>query len=91
MAEDILHFGGVRLRVTGSGSLQMTLTSLDEANPSDLLPLTMSDTSGREPFRLCNYKSQRAKLTLFTTEIDEVVRVNRIIVYVKELYTSYPG
>lgn len=91
MAENILHFGAVRLRVTGSGSLRMQLIDLDETGTETLVPLTLASAPGREPTRLCNHKTQRVKLKLFTTAIDEVVRVNRIILYAKELYTSYPG
>ena len=91
MAENILHFGAVRLRVTGVGFLRMTLSDLDDVNPETLVPLTLQTASGREPTRLCNHKTQRVKLKLYTTAIDEVVRINRIILYAKEIYTSYPG
>jgi len=91
VAENILHFGAVRMRVTGAGSLRMTLSDLDDTNPETLVPLTLQSAPGREPTRLCNHKSQRVKLKLYTNAIDEIVRINRIILYAKELYTSYPG
>lgn len=69
----------------------MTLSDLDDANPETLVPLTLSSAPGKEPTRLANHKSQRIKLKIYTTAIDEIVRINKIILYAKELYTSYPG
>ena len=90
MAENILHFGAVRLRVNGSASLDMELSSIDSTYTSTLLPLTIIEAPGREPARLCNFLSQRAKLRLSTDEIDEFINVNRIVIFVKPTYTSYP-
>lgn len=89
--ENILHYGGVRMRVTGTGNLRMTLTSLDDIRSTTLVPFVLQDERSREPTRLCNFVSQRAKLKIYTTAIDEVFRVNRVIVFVKELYTQFPG
>lgn len=91
MAENILHFGGVRLRIDGSGQLDMQWTTINDQNESSLLPLTLEATPSREPLRLCNYMSQRAKLRLSTDVIDEYINVNKIIVFIKPVYTSYPG
>jgi hypothetical protein len=90
MAEDILHFGAVRLRVNGDAKLNMELLSIDDTYSSTLLPLTVTEAPGREPMRLCNFLSQRAKLKLSTNAFDDFINVNRIIVYVKPTYTSYP-
>lgn len=91
MAEGILHWGAVTLRVTGSGNLRMHLTGLDNAITKTLVPIVMSDTSGREPTRLSNFNSQRTKIKLQTTAINEVMRINRIILWTKPIYTQFPG
>jgi hypothetical protein len=89
--ENISHFHAVRVRVTGVGNLQMTLYSLDKARSQVLVPLVMAASSDVIPTRLANFTTQRASLELKTTEIDEVMRVNRIVVFSREIFTSYPG
>ena len=89
--EDIVHFGGVRLRVTGSGNLDMTFKSLDDVDTQTLVPIIMSSTSAREPTRLANFISQRGRLQISTNAIDETFRINRVIVFAKPIWTQFPG
>lgn len=89
--ENITHFGAIRMRVVGTGQLLMTLQSLDDVETEPLLPITLQATTNREITRLCNFSQQRSFLRLETININERVRINRIIVFVKEIYTSYPG
>jgi hypothetical protein len=89
--ENISHFTGVRLRVTGVGNLNMSFYSMDDINHQDLAPLPMSVATNIQPFRLANFNEQRASLKIGTTEFQEYFRINRIIIFSKELYTSYPG
>jgi hypothetical protein len=90
MAEDILHFGGMRYRVTGSGNLRTTMKSLDDVKSITLATIAMSTAPGQEPFRLTNLISQRARYRVETTEMDEVFTINRIVVFVKPIYSGYP-
>lgn len=90
-AEDICHYGAVRLRVTGTGNLRMTFYSLDDESSSALVPIVMANTTGREPLRLANFISQRGMLEISTTAINEKFRINRVIIFEKMLWTSYPG
>jgi len=89
--ENIIHFNAIRMRLTGDGSLLMTMYGLDDANEQELVPFTMVAATNREPTRLANFQDQRAALKIETTEIDEFFKINRIIVFAKELWTSYPG
>ena len=89
MAENLLHFGAVRLRVTGTGNLQMKFKSMDDVRVYPILALPLT-TNGREPARLCNVLEQRSRLEVKTTKINESFRINRIVVFVKPTYTSYP-
>ncbi len=89
--EMISHYTGVKMRVVGAGDLQMWLRSYDEVRSFTLVPFTMSGTTYIEPFRLANFQQQRAILEGKTTAINEVMRVNRIIVYSKPIYEDYPG
>jgi len=89
--EEILHYGGVRMRVTGSGFLDMSFLSLDEVEVKALVPFTMSATTAREPTRLANFISQRAMLKISTDTINESFKVNRIIIFAKPLWSNFPG
>lgn len=88
--EGIQHFNAVRLRVTGTGNLKMKMNSLDDEFVDDLSDLPIKESSGIEPTTPCNFISQRAALEIKTTNIDEYFKINRIIIFSKEIFTSYP-
>lgn len=89
--ENISHFTGIRMRVTGNGTLKMKLQSLDDVRSLTLIPFTMASSTNIEPFRLCNFMEQRVRLEVKTNLIYATFRINRIIIYAKETFTSYPG
>jgi hypothetical protein len=89
--ESISHFAAIRIRMTGTGSLKMGVYSLDDVRSKTLVPFTMQATSRIIPTRLVNFTEQRASFELKTTEINERFRINRIVLFMKEVFTSYPG
>jgi hypothetical protein len=89
--ENISHFAAIRIRVNGTGNLQMTVSSLDNVKSKTLVPLVMQTNARIIPTRLVNFSEQRASFELKTTEIDEFMKINRIVIFMKEIYTSYPG
>lgn len=89
--ENISHFAAIRMRVTGTGSLKMSVYSLDDVKTKALVPFILTSTARIIPTRLVNFMEQRASFELKTTEIDEKFRINRIVVFMKEVFTSYPG
>lgn len=89
--EVITHFNGVRMRVVGSGSLLMSLHSLDDVNSQTLVPFTLAATTNREPFRLANFMEQRASLEFKTTQINEWFRITRVILYTKPTFVDFPA
>jgi len=89
--ENILHFNAIRLRATGVGNLKLEFISLDDMKTQELKPIPLLLRTDREPTRLANFISQRAKLKISVTQKDERFVINRIIIYAKELYSSYPG
>jgi hypothetical protein len=91
LGEVISHITGVRMRVVGSGSLQMTLFSLDDIRSQALVPFTLAASTNIEPFRLANFMEQRTALEIKTTNINEWFRINRVIVFAKPKFTMYPG
>lgn len=89
--EQISHFAAIRIRVTGTGNLKLAVFSLDDVRSKTLVALTMQTTNRIIPTRLVNFMEQRASFEGKTTEIDEVFNINRIIIFQKEVFTSYPG
>lgn len=89
--ENISHFAAIRVRVNGTGNLKLAVYSLDNVRGKVLVPLVMQSATRIIPTRLVNFMEQRASFELKTTEIDEYMRVNRIIIFMKEIFTSYPG
>lgn len=88
-AEVDYHAVGARLRVTGSGNLQMQFTDL-AAGVDILVPIAMQATTAIEPTRLANFQSQRMRFEGITTEINEVFVIRRLVLYVKEVAVEYP-
>jgi len=89
--ESISHFAAIRIRLNGEGNLKMSVYSLDDVRSKTLVPFTMATTTRIIPTRLVNFSEQRASFELKTTEIDERFRINRIVIFMKEVFTSYPG
>ena len=89
--ENINHYTGIRMRVVGSGSLEMTLRSQDNVRNVSLIPFTMASIARTSPFRLVNFVEQRVQLKIETLLIDETFRINRIILYAKPLWVEEPG
>lgn len=79
------------MRVLGTGQLDMILFSLSETESQVLVPFTMSTATNREPFRLANFNQQRCMLKLGTDALDEQFTITRVILFAKEIWTSYPG
>lgn len=89
--ESTSHFASIRIRVTGAGQLKMAVFSLDDLNSKTLVPLDITPRARYSSTRLVNFVEQRASFELKTTEIAERFRINRIVIFTKELYKSYPG
>ena len=89
--EDINHFTAARMRITGSGTFRMRMYSLDDIAMSELKEMTLISATNREPTRIMNVMQQRAAFYGYTNAINEYVRINRIILFTKPVFTSYPG
>lgn len=87
--ESLSHFNAVRMRVNGMGSLLMELRSFDDVEVNTLVPFELKERSNREPTRLCNFVQQRASLVVKTTKLNEHFRINRIIIFSKELWSDW--
>ena len=89
--ENISHFAAIRVRVNGTGDLLMTIFSLDDVKSKTLVPFEMQTLNRRIPTRIINFMEQRASVKLMTEDIDDYFRINRIIIFTKEVFSSHPG
>lgn len=89
--DNIVHYTSVRMRIIGSGSLRMTMYSQDEVFNSPLVPFTMQATTNIRPARLMNFQHQRAYLEGKTVDINEWFKINKIVIYAKEVFADYPN
>src|SRR5215471_16657470 len=86
--DNISHFAAIRVRSSGRGNLQIKISSLDMIKEKTLVPFAMQALGRTIPTRLVNFTEQRAAFTIQTTGSDEYMRVDRITVFIKEVFTS---
>lgn len=89
--ENITHFNAIRMRIQGEGNLQMSFISQDNVYTQDLAELPLKELNNIQPTRLANFMQQRAIFELHTEKRLEWFRINRIIIFTKETFSSYPG
>lgn len=88
---ELIHFGVVRMRVTGVGNLQLFLHSLDDTLHSNTLVTTpLQVTTNREPTTLANFIDQYGQLHILTTVEDEIFEVSKIVMFIRPVATGYP-
>ena len=88
--EGLVHFGAVRMRVTGSGNLKSTIYSQDEVRAVTVAPIAMEETTDKQPTRPTSLIAERAMYKIYTDMKDEVFFIQRIIIYSKPIYSGYP-
>lgn len=86
----ILHYNGTRLRITGSGNLDMSLKSVQNVRSYDLVTLPLSTATNREPFVLANFREQKAQLRFGTDALGETFTISKIVIFIKPVATGYP-
>lgn len=91
MNESILHFGAIRLRVTGTGIVTSTLFNLDMTKSFTPNSFDLDNIDGSEPLVLANLNTQRAILRLETNHINAYFEVSRIILYQRPIWEDYPS
>lgn len=87
---ELIHFGSVRMRVTGTGNLNAILWALDDWDLYTLPVLPMAVATNREPVLLSNFIQQRARLELNTDAIDENFLISKIVIFVRPVASGYP-
>lgn len=87
----IYHFGAIRMRVTGSGDLLLTLLSVDNVRELELTSFALDFSSNKEPTRLCNFTEERVALKFEVDAYDEYFELSKIVIFAKGMASNYPG
>lgn len=88
--EYINHFGAIRVRLKGQGNILGTLYSYDQIQSDILNSVPMSATADDPVTLLADFTSYVAKLELSTQNIDDVMNVSQILIYMKPVASSFP-
>jgi len=89
--DNVSHIAAIRMRAYGAGQLLMSVYTLDDVIRKILVPFKLEKQNRIIPTRLVNFNSQRSAFEIKTTGINESFRIQRIVVYSKSTFTSYPG
>lgn len=89
--DNITHFAGIRLRLTGEGDMHCAFYGLDDVESQTLVDIPMASTSRVSPLRLANFTNQVGALELNIDGLDDNFRCNRIIIYAKTLWIAIPA
>lgn len=89
--DNIVHYASLRMRILGSGSLKMTMVDQDNIHSQVLVPFTLQSATNIRPTRLMNFQHQRASLECKTEAIGEWFKINKIVIYAKEVFVDYPS
>lgn len=88
--EYINHFGAIRVRLKGQGNILGTLYSYDQIQSDVLNSVPMSTATDDPVTLLADFTSYVAKLELSTQNIDDVMNISQILIYMKPVASSFP-
>lgn len=88
---EVFHYGGARLRVSGTGGLTLVLTTLDGVRVLTNSAINLSQAPGVYPIRFFNAQSEQASLKGTLTAINQTFRMTRLYVFVRELWMTRPN
>lgn len=88
----INHFGAVRLRVTGVGTLNTSISGEDGVDNTSLADYTMSLAPGKEVLLTTNFKNEKASIKFATgANVSDRFFINSIQLFAKPLWLTRPA
>ena len=87
----ITFFNAVRLRVTGGGSLLLSVTGQDQVVTVTPDSFTLSATPAKDFLRLFNLVSEQASLRVRVNSLNDDFIISRIDMFVKSMWPMRPG
>jgi len=88
---NIQHFSHLRIRINGISDLKTVVHSTDYVKSKELVPVVVRLLTRLQSVRIVNVVEQRASFEFAHLNMDYYVKINRIVIYAKEIYTSTPG
>ena len=88
--QNFIHLGGVRYRVVGAGTLKTIARTMDSIRSEQLANITLVIVTNKEQTILSNLSARRLMIDLYTENIDELFEFNRIILFIKPIFTQKP-
>jgi len=85
---DVYHFCGIRLRVKGSGALDIRIEGLDAVLSATPTSLVMTPTPGKELFRGFNFTNERCSVKLTIDGAGERFTLTKFVLFSKILWKS---
>lgn len=84
------HYSAVRIRGSGSGTLETTLYSEDDVKSEALADTTLSTTPGNDYTRLANFQNEKCAINLSCVSFGDYFSVRRLDLFAKVLWSEYP-
>lgn len=84
------HFAGIKLRVSGSGTLTVTLYGEDNSNNTSGPSVTLAATPGLEPDVLINFINEKMKVRFRVTSAGNYFTLSKVTIYSKPLWMRRP-
>lgn len=88
--DTIRHFTGVRLRVKGSGDLQVTGKGLDGVSTFNAGTVTITASPGKPYFKGFNFVNERCSVKLRMNLVNEKFTLTKMTLPLSELYEGRP-
>jgi len=82
------HYTGVRVRVVGSGVLQVRVSGSDRNQTLNAKDIVMSAAPGYEMSRLFDFQAERASISFRVESIDEWFHINKRTMFIAPLWLS---
>lgn len=86
----VYHFAGIRVRVKGSGVLQVSLSGLDGGQSTTVPSLLLQTSPGRPLYRGFNFSSERCSVKLRTNQANEFLALTHFTLFHKLLWSTRP-
>jgi hypothetical protein len=87
----VTHFTAVRVRAIGQGDLLLSLKGIDEATPTMLRSLTLSETPGKYHNRLCNLRNEKCVVRLELENAGDWLNLLELTLFASEMWLERPS
>jgi hypothetical protein len=87
---DVSHYAGTRMGISGQGTVKQVLQSVDYIHTLQFGNNILRTSNNRSPFSLANFVDQHASVRIYMDQLDDFMRVDQLIIFIKPVFTDYP-